>query len=242
MENPWNLTFKSAILCPSSAKETQMGVPRSEPYIWATWLTSLLVGEASCEWGAWFKAHHQSYDKVPDTFDQTKWQMDHTVLLREIPEKLDPQYTIFLEDQNRFRLPGKASSIVVGGKPDLIAVKGDHGLICDAKTGQPRPSDHVQVMIYMWATPLAFRQYRTMKFEGKVVYREHEVPIPASAVDDLFVSNLGKLIRRIGASASPPKVPSAMECGFCRIASTECPERVEQPEGEQTEGPSVDLY
>ncbi|MEE8373017.1 MAG: PD-(D/E)XK nuclease family protein, partial [Dehalococcoidia bacterium] len=145
-----------------------MGVLRSEPYIWATWLTSLLVGEESCEWGAWFKAHHQKYDRVPDTFEQTKWQIDHAALLREIREKLDPQYAIFLEAQNRFRLQGKESGIVVGGKPDLIAIKGDHGLVCDAKTGQPRPSDHVQVMIYMWAIPLAFRQYRTMKFDGKV--------------------------------------------------------------------------
>lgn len=215
---------------------------RSEPYIWATWLTRLLVGEESCEWGAWFKAHYQHYDKVPDTFDQTKWQMAHTALLGEVRESLEPEYAVFLERQNSFRLPSRESGIVLGGKPDLIAIKGDHGLICDAKTGKPKTSDHIQVMVYMWAVPLALRQFHTMKFDGKVIYLDHEVPIPSSAIDDLFVGNLAKLIRRIGAETPLPKVPSVGECRFCQIASTVCPERIEQHDSEQTEAPTVDLY
>ena len=37
------------------------------PYVWVTWLTKLLVGDASCEWAAWFKAQHESFswDKGP---------------------------------------------------------------------------------------------------------------------------------------------------------------------------------
>ena len=56
---------------------------RSSPYIWVTWVTwlsKLLAGENSCEWASWFKAHHESgsYQKVPSTFDQAAWQMEHT--------------------------------------------------------------------------------------------------------------------------------------------------------------------
>ena len=55
---------------------------RATPYIWVTWLTKLLVGENSCEWAAWFRAHHESwsYDKVPSTFDATTWQLNHTAV------------------------------------------------------------------------------------------------------------------------------------------------------------------
>ena len=118
-----------------------MAVRRSEPYIWVTWLTKLLVGEESCEWGAWFKAHYERYDKVPDTFDRVEWQMKHTILLRKVCEKLESEgYTVLVERQNHLRLVGR-SGIVVGGQPDLIGVKGESGLICDAKTGQERASD-----------------------------------------------------------------------------------------------------
>jgi len=207
-----------------------MGTPRTEPYIWTTWLTKLLVGEESCEWGAWFKAHSQSYDKVPDTFDRTKWQIEHTALLRDIREKL--------ERQNNFRVRSRQSGIVLGGQPDLIAIKGNSGLICDAKTGQARASDHVQVMIYMWAIPLAFRQYSAVTFDGKVVYQDQQVPIPSSAINESFISNLAKLVQRLGGSKPLQKVPSAIECGFCQIASTECPERT-SGQGEQQAKDSI---
>ena len=55
-----------------------MPVVRDGPYIWVTWLTKLMVGENSCEWAAWFKSHFQGYDKVPNDFDVTAWQMAHT--------------------------------------------------------------------------------------------------------------------------------------------------------------------
>jgi hypothetical protein len=220
-----------------------MGTPRSEPYIWTTWLTRLVVGEESCEWAAWFKAHHEDYNKVPDTFDQTTWQIEHTALLRGICERLESEdYVVFLERQNHFRLRSEKSGITLGGQPDVIAIKGNHGLVCDAKTGQDRASNHIQVMIYMWAIPYAFHQYRNMNFEGRVVYGDHEVEIPASAINESFTGNLGGLIKQVGGSKPLRKVPSAGECGFCRIAGTECPERIERHDDEQREQPAVDLY
>ena len=63
-----------------------MPVERTNPYIWVTWLTKLLVGENSCEWAAWFRSDHEtwSYDKVPSTFDATTWQLNHTALLNRM--------------------------------------------------------------------------------------------------------------------------------------------------------------
>ena len=47
---------------------------RDGPYIWVTWLTSLLVGENSCEWSSWFRARQEgwSWEKVPSSFDQVE--------------------------------------------------------------------------------------------------------------------------------------------------------------------------
>ena len=102
-----------------------MAVERTTPYIWVTWLTKLLVGENSCEWAAWFRAHHEtwSYDKVPSTFDATAWQLNHTSLLNRIRSRLEVQgQTVFTENQNSFHLRGNVATL--GGKPDLITLDG----------------------------------------------------------------------------------------------------------------------
>ena len=196
------------------------------PYVWVTWLTKLLVGENSCEWAAWFRARHEnwSWEKVPSKFDQTTWQINHTALLNQIRERLEADgKPVFVENQNSFRLRGSVGTL--GGKPDIISTSDGRGVIVDGKTGKPSPSHHVQVMVYMWAVPRALRQYKGMPFDGKVVYREEEVDIPSTAINDAFVSNLTGLIHRIAASKPAPRVPSPMECGFCNITSSDCPER-----------------
>ena len=64
------------------------------------------------------------------------------------------------------------------------------GQIIDIKTGQPRASDNVQVMIYMYALP-HIPQFRGMELDGRLVYRGgHHVDIPASAVDDALSSRI----------------------------------------------------
>ena len=196
------------------------------PYIWVTWLTKLLVGENSCEWSAWFRAQHEgwSWEKAASSFDLAEWQMKHTAKLNECRQQWEAQgFTVFTEAQNHFSLRG--TSAALGGRPDLIAWKDGAGTIIDIKTGQARPSHSVQVMLYMYAIPKALGQYRGIRFNGKVVYADHETDVPASAVDDIFVENMSQLIRRIASETPARRVPSRMECGFCDIASADCNER-----------------
>ena len=196
------------------------------PYIWVTWLTKLLVGENSCEWAAWFRAQHESWswNKVPTTFDQATWQMEHTAKLNESRKYWEEQgCTVLTEGQNSFVLRGKSAAL--GGRPDLIAWKGGGGTVIDIKTGQASPAHSVQVMIYMYAIPKALRQYRGITFNGKVIYADHEVEVPASAVDAHFVGNLAQLVRKLASATPARRVPSRMECSFCNITSADCPER-----------------
>ncbi len=198
-----------------------MRTERERPYVYVTWLTKLLVGENLCEWATWFKSHYKDYDQFPAGFDRTGWQLAHTTLLSRVREELEEQGKIvFTENQNWFRLKGRVAFL--GGKPDLIALDGKGGTILDAKTGKPQPSHDIQVMIYMYAVPRALPQYKGCTFDGKVVYADHVVDIPSAAVDDVFIENLGQLIRRIGAGSAARQVPSQIECGFCPITKADC--------------------
>jgi hypothetical protein len=184
------------------------------------------MGDELCEWKAWFKTYHEQFDRVPDDFNQTLWQIEHTSLMRGTSEKLRMDgYQVFLESQNKFKIPGKGG-FKVAGKPDILALKGKTGLICDAKTGQVRSSDNAQVMIYMWAVQ-ASNRFPGVDFTGRVVYRDSVVEIPITAISENFKASLYGLVRRISAESPPPKVPSTQECRFCQIAKTECPERVD---------------
>ena len=67
-----------------------MPVPRSgAPYIWVTVVDETSVGESWCEWSAWFRAQNQVYDRVPDDFDSTAWNLSHTALLNQVPPRLE---------------------------------------------------------------------------------------------------------------------------------------------------------
>lgn len=206
-----------------------MAEPRSGPYIWVTWLSRLLVGDFSCEWAAWFKAHHKNYAKTPSEFDMTAWQMNHTALLNETLGKIEGEgRTVLIESQNYFVLRG-GSGTALGGKPDLVALNADGGgTVYDVKTGRRRESDAAQVMIYMYALP-HLGAHKGRRFDGRVVYGDGgEVSVPADAVDGAFRDNLHALIRRIAASAPARRVPSGLECAMCDLTSADCPDRIDE--------------
>ena len=63
-----------------------MAKPReSKRFIWVTWLIKLLSGDDSCEWRAWFQAHHysDSWTRADTSFDSVRWKMEHSNLLWE---------------------------------------------------------------------------------------------------------------------------------------------------------------
>ena len=66
-----------------------MTIRRDNVYVWVTWLSRLLVGDASCEWASWFKAHHSGYVKASRDFSLSTWKMHHTRLLNDVRDKLE---------------------------------------------------------------------------------------------------------------------------------------------------------
>ncbi len=224
----------------TSADYTMVQLRKDGPYFWVTWLTKLLTGENSCEWATWFKAHHESgsWKHAPSFFDLVRWQMDHTARLNETAGEWQGRgYTVYTENRNSFVLRG--TSVTLGGKPDLVARRGETGVIVDVKTGRPSPSHSVQVLFYMYAVPRAIQQHEGIRFSGQVAYRDHVVDIPADAVDDDFIGTLSRVIRRLALSTPPKKSPILAECGFCNITTADCPERM--VEGLPDEGDTEDF-
>ena len=140
-------------------------------------------------------------------FDLSKWLTAHTALLNESRVTWERKgYSALTEGQNHFNLRG--NSAVLAGKPDLVAHKGDEVKIIDAKTGRPSPADALQVMIYMYALPRALERYRGLKLTGQVAYSDHVVNIPAEAVDEAFVRNMGQLITRLASEMPARRISS----------------------------------
>ena len=205
-----------------------MATLRDSPYIWITWISKLLAGTLECEWAAWFKTQHMggSWQKAPSDFVLTDWLIQHDALVKEERARLEAEgATVRTERQNQFTLEGRAATL--SGKPDLVSETAERIVVHDIKTGKPTDADAFQVMLYMWALPLANPRYRENKPEGRVVYTDHAVDIPASAIDDTFHSAVVGLIGRLAAKTPAERVPSTWECGSCEITSADCPDRIQ---------------
>ena len=94
------------------------------------------------------------------------------------------------------------------GKLNPIARKDDSRSIIAVKTGRPSPSRGVQVMVYMYMAPAYMGQYLGVSFDGKMVYTDQQIDIPASAADETFIKNMSQLLQRLGALATAWRVPS----------------------------------
>jgi hypothetical protein len=204
-----------------------MAQARTNPYVHIGWIKKLLVGESYCEWATWFKAHN-NYTKMPGNFNVAKWKIEHTALVAKIRDELASQgHKVKIESQNNFKLRGQ-NGTVLHGQPDIVIAANGVGKIYDGKTGHPCQADIVQVMIYMWALPYAVPEYKEIRFDGVVIYRDHQVEIPNSAIDETFKKSLINLLHRISADEIATRVPSCSECGFCDITKDDCPERMDR--------------
>jgi len=206
-----------------------MSVRRTEPYIWVTWLTKLLAGESACEWSAWYRAHHKEYDKLPIEFNLARWTVEHNELVNARREELlDEGFEVHVEDENAFKRRGK-TGIVVSGKPDILAIRDGRGVIEDCKTGRPRTSDQLQVLVYTLLLPIKNPRTADVRLSGRVIYKTGSVEIPEDGLDDAFRERFVGLVQRVGGEKPLAKAPAWSECRWCDIGPADCLYRVNEP-------------
>jgi len=209
---------------------------RNNVFIWISWLAKLIAGEIQCEYSCWFKAHF-SFDKLPSDFNLVRWTIEHNQLIHKTRDELELQgYAVTIEDQNSFKVI--INEALISAKPDIVAVKkgvllktGDEKLVIDCKTGRPKNSDQVQVLLYMMYLPhdhqlLTNKELQDLPWEGRVVYKKNAVPVP-SVMLTRSLRDIAKdtIIKLSGEKAR--KVPSERECRKCDISESDCPERLE---------------
>jgi hypothetical protein len=170
-----------------------------------------------------------AYTKAPSDFQLATWTVEHNqyldVLCKECGTK---SLTYFKENQNNFTV--RRGSMTIGGKPDLIVLENDKNYtVYDVKTGQPRASDIIQVMLYMSFLPYSTSgRYRDKTINGCAVYKEGErTAIPSQSLDDNFRGQISHFLNILDAPTEPLKVPSFVECQYCDITSEDCSKRVE---------------
>ena len=133
----------------------------------------------------------------------------------------------FRENQNQFRVRRK-SGLIVAGRPDLVTVDSrDHYCVYDAKTGNPKQSDVMQLMLYMVLLPLC-PLCSGRSLDGYLVYKSgQKQAIPARAIDAVFKDNISYFLELLEQDDAPPKVPHPNQCRFCDIAAEDCTDRIE---------------
>ena len=183
-------------------------------------------GEQQCGWSSWFKSHFQ-YEKRSSDFDLAAWTVDHNNLVNTRADMYRNQgYVVYLEDQNSFMIEG-SNGAILSGKPDLIAVKGNEAIIEDAKTGQQRHSDLMQVLCYMVVGVKHIPHCAGKNIIGIVKYRNSDVVFEPEKVDDTLLGTLKNTMEIVASDIAPEKVPSYMECRFCDISSYDCDKRID---------------
>ena len=189
-------------------------------YVWVTWLSRLLVGDTSCEWGSWFKAHHSGYAKTGRDRSLSTWKMHYTRLLNDVRDRLEAEgHSVTTERANWFKLEGNSGELV-SGQADLIAAAPDgSAAVYDVGTGAHRDSEDARVMIYMYALPLvADSPWQGRPLYGRLVYRDGtEKYSPASAIDANFRKGLHDLIRRVVSDDPARSMPSPSERNWCDL-------------------------
>lgn len=203
-----------------------MAEARRSPFVWVTWITSLLSADDACRWRAWFKAHFK-YDKVERlSNDLTRWKAEHGAMVDAVAADLRASgWTVYLEAQNKFFLNGKSATL--SGTPDVVAVRGEQAIVIDCKSGEPRDADFWQVCLYLVALPRTHKAVAGKELSGEVRYRDRARRIaPIDLTADVQARIFAQL-RECGADVEPARVPSARECRFCDIPASECAVRVE---------------
>ena len=206
-------------------------MPRTSPYMWATWLTKPMAAEQQCLFSSWFKAHF-TYTKMSSDFNLAKWSAEHGAMVAARAKALEAEgYTVYLEDQNSFRVRGRGGA-VLSGKPDIVAARGDELRVVDCKTGGQRHSDVMQVLLYMFvlSQPNGHQAYKGQTIVGEVMYRGSSVELPLEALEaEVFKETLTRVVEVVVAPEAPEPAPSYRECKFCDISKVYCPMRNDQP-------------
>lgn len=197
--------------------EPRPAAPRDEPFIWATWLTKLITGEAHCEWALWFRARN-TFEKLESGANLEGWTKEHNELVEWRARKLR-EAGIRPRIEQGFEVIGRTAT--VKGKADIAYEQNGVTWIEECKTGKRRDSDHVQALVYMWLIELGGNK----NTQARVVYKDGIEDVDRGRIDGIRAT-AARLIKMTTDATPPPRVPSQLECRSCNIGPYYCEDRM----------------
>lgn len=190
---------------------------REEPFIWATWLTKLISGEAKCEWSLWFRARHY-YQKLESGTSLEGWTKEHDALVEWRANKLR-EAGLKPRIEQSFTVNGRSAT--VKGKADIVYEADGVTWIEECKTGKRRDADHVQAILYMWFAELNGARVT----QARVVYKDEIVDVSRTRMPAVREAAL-RLVALSTQQNPPPRNPSQLECRSCNVGHFYCKDRV----------------
>jgi hypothetical protein len=189
---------------------------KNAPYIWVTWLTKLIAGEAGCEWSLWFRARYR-YEKLTAGTDLTRWTKEHDELVQDRAETL-----VFgsVKPTLEQYLTVRGKVVTVSGRPDIRYETEAGAVFEDCKTGLRRDSDHVQVLLYAWL----YRLQTGFESAGRVIYPDEIVDVDMSRLGAIAL-DAKRLLDLCSIVVVPAQRPSSRECRSCNIGPAYCRSR-----------------
>jgi hypothetical protein len=200
-----------------------MALERANPYIWVTWLSSLMTGENPCQWLPWFRANYQLQTEQPSDFDLVSWKVSHTRMLTELGDDLEQRDGALIQTEVELKHYFEDYGGTLAGKADCICREPGQITIFDCKTGKERDSDQAQVLIYMWLLSQN-PQTADRTIRGEVVYSERRSVI--ERIPESFENDMRFFIKLI-CSKKPPRRTPGNACRFCKITKDDCADRVD---------------
>lgn len=185
-------------------------VPRKKPIVAASWLSKPLVGESQCLVEYYVQVRH----KIPSNGEFISYQMQHQKFLRERKQLWEAKgYNTSIEKQNTISFTTKKTIDFIG-TPDLYVKQLNH--IEELKTGKPKDSDVVQLMLYMAAAPYVYGLQEIPS--GEVCYRGgSSTTVFPEEITQEFKDQVTELIGILVADQVPKPVPSESDCRFCKL-------------------------
>ena len=201
--------------------EAATAAPRDHPFIWVTWLASALAGP-TCGWAPWFRTNHELQVTQPDDPDAPMWRQRHDLIVDQVDADLLAR-GLTTERELPLHVTFE-DGVSIYGKADLVATDVDARAIdiFEAKGGWARPSDGLQLLIYMWLMEATVDDAADWDIRGWLVrQREQE------RFEDLpegFDEAIEAGIAYLTAPVAPARVPG-QHCRFCSITTVDCPVR-----------------
>jgi len=191
--------------------------PRKTPIVAPSWLAKLLNGEIQCLFQyyvqAWYKVKPSSVN------DFTLYQIKHESFLRERRQYWESRgYRISVEKQNLISFP-TISGLQFIGEPDLYITDINH--IEELKTGKPKNSDVIQLMLYMCAAYYAYGLHEIPS--GEIRYRDGSCHfIDPEEITNEFREEVTKLNKLLASEEEPLPLPTKDNCQYCKL-NQNCP-------------------